>query len=324
MRTGARSSTSPGRGHELRLRISLPLFRRLQPYSRWDHSLGTALIVWHFTGNAAQAAAGLLHDIATPVFAHVVDFMNGDYLAQESTEAGTRELIDGSPELQAILSANGLCTEDVCDYHRFPVADNPSPRLCADRLEYTLGNLINYRFCTAVEARRFYGDVRLGEDEDGRPELVFRSRETAEAFALHALRCAMVYAGDEDRYAMQRLAELLRSALDLGVLTADDLLTTEPAVIGRLRGDSRTAPLWAGFGALGQVIRSEAPDPSGEWRQVFAKKRFIDPMVAGQGRVSRLSPAFADALARFLSGRQDVWLRGRPLPLPDRRGGARS
>jgi HD superfamily phosphohydrolase len=66
-----------------------PRFRRLAPYSRFRHSVGVGLIVWHFTGDAAQAAAGLLHDVSTPVFAHVVDFLNGDHLTQTSTERGT-------------------------------------------------------------------------------------------------------------------------------------------------------------------------------------------------------------------------------------------
>ena len=34
--------------------------------------------------------AALLHDIATPVFAHVIDFLNNDYEKQESTEAETK------------------------------------------------------------------------------------------------------------------------------------------------------------------------------------------------------------------------------------------
>ena len=41
-------------------------FRRLRPYSRLEHSLGAARIVWHFTGDRIQSAATLFHDIAAP------------------------------------------------------------------------------------------------------------------------------------------------------------------------------------------------------------------------------------------------------------------
>ena len=66
---------------------SFPRFAGLKPYSRFDHSVGVGSIAWHFTHDKKQAVAGLLHDVATPVFAHVVDFMRGDYLVQEATEA---------------------------------------------------------------------------------------------------------------------------------------------------------------------------------------------------------------------------------------------
>ena len=126
-------------------------FAGLKPYSRFDHSLGVALIVWHFTHDGQQAVAGLLHDVASPVFAHVVDFLRGDYLVQESTEDGTRAIIEADATLQRALTSFGLKTDGVCDYHIYPIADNDSPRLSADRLEYTLGNLLNYRIRTPDE-----------------------------------------------------------------------------------------------------------------------------------------------------------------------------
>ena len=83
-----------------------PPFVHSTPYSRYEHSLGVALIVWHFTGNRAQAAAGLLHDAATPTFAHVVDFLLGDHLRQEATEAGTHDVLAASaPRLVCVGSA---------------------------------------------------------------------------------------------------------------------------------------------------------------------------------------------------------------------------
>lgn len=122
---------------------SFPVYKDIGPYSRYGHSVGTALIVWHFTQDRRQAVAGLLHDISTPVFAHVVDFLNGDHLSQESTEEKTRDFIVGSGEIMTLLDKYGLAVDEVFDYHRYPVADNDAPRLSADRLEYTLSNLLN-------------------------------------------------------------------------------------------------------------------------------------------------------------------------------------
>ena len=82
---------------------AFPRFRRLRPYSRFSHSMGVGLIVWHFTGDPAQAVAGALHDIATPVFAHVVDFLRGDHLRQEATEERTADIFAQSAGIQAVL-----------------------------------------------------------------------------------------------------------------------------------------------------------------------------------------------------------------------------
>lgn len=289
---------------------SFPRFRGLRPYSRFDHSMGVALIVWHFTGDRAQALAGLLHDVATPVFAHVVDFMRGDYLRQEATEAGTEAMIAFSAPLRSVLAEYGLTTGDVCDYHHYPIADNAAPRLSADRLEYTLGNCVNYGVCGAEDVKRFYGDLTVGAGEDGREELVFRDRAVAGEFALAALECAKIYVSDADRYAMQRLSEILRAALEFGVIGEADLHATEPAVIEKLRSDARTAALWDAFAALGRIVASDRPGAGDGWRRIAAKKRYIDPLVLGEGRLSRLCPAFSDRLDAFLNAGQEEWILG--------------
>ena len=289
---------------------SFPRFAGLQPYSRFDHSVGAALIVWHFTQDEKQAAAALLHDVATPVFAHVVDFLKGDYLVQESTEDGTRAAIEADETLQRALKAHGLTTDDVCDYHRYPIADNDSPRLSADRLEYTLGNLINYRIRTPEEVRAFYADLSVGTNKDGAPELTFSDAKLAEDFAFASLVCSKIYVSDEDRYAMQMLSELLRDAIALGVLSEADLYTTEPQVIGKLLGDERTAAAWQRFRAYRSMRRAAEPAGEGQWRRIAAKKRYIDPLIAGVGRVSSYSEAFAAAVKTFRSDPQMDWIAG--------------
>ena len=287
-----------------------PLFAEIGPYSRFDHSLGAALIVWHFTGEEKQALAVLFHDIATPVFAHVVDFLDGDHLTQSSTERGTAEIVAGSAEIRALLGELGLAAEDVSDYHRYPIADNDSPALSADRLEYTLGNLVNYGFGDLDTVQTFYEDLTVGNNESGTPELVFRTPSIAAAFTKAALRCARVYVADEDRFAMETLAQLLRAALDRGVLIRDDLRKTEPFVIAKLRADAVCAPLWERFCAYAHVLRAETKPDSGFWVRVNAKKRWIDPLAAERGRVSQWDAEAQTQITDFLTLDFSHWLSG--------------
>ena len=100
---------------------SFPRFRDLAPYSRYAHSVGVGRITWRFTGSARQAMAALCHDIATPCFAHAIDFLNGDHLSQESTEAGTEAFIAADPALCDALAIWGYTVQEE-DYEKLSTA----------------------------------------------------------------------------------------------------------------------------------------------------------------------------------------------------------
>lgn len=274
---------------------SFPLFRRIHaPYSRFDHSVGVALLVWRFTGDIRQALAGLFHDIATPCFAHVVDFMLGDSMTQEATEDGTGTAIAQSEGIRALLRAHGLSTGDVADYHRYPIADNDSPRLSADRLEYTLGNLVNYGFVTRDRAKWMLDALTVLRDEKGQTELGFTGMEEAVAFANGAMEMGRIYVSEPDRFSMQMLAALLAEARDAGVITMSDLWRDEPYLIDKLCRDARFAEEWRRYRRYRGIIHGEGGIV------VHAKKRFIDPLVQGRGRVSRLDADFKNRMDAFL------------------------
>ena len=278
-------------------------------YTRFEHSVGVALIVWHFTHDPKQAIAGLFHDISTPAFAHVVDFLNGDHLTQESTEAPTAEMIDNSPEIQAILSGLTLATADVSDYHLYPIADNASPQLSADRLEYTFGKFIQYGVCGMDDIERFYNALSAGTNEHGHPEIIFQTPEIAEEFALRSMKCSYVYVSDSDRFTMQYLAELLKFAMQGGhPLTMDDLYTTEERVIGKLKKCQITDNMWYTYTRIKAVQRTSKPVPDTFCVKVNAKRRYLDPYVKGVARVAEYSRKYRTEVNQFLAVSFDEWL----------------
>ena len=248
----------------------------------------------------AQTLAGLFHDIATPVFAHTVDFLYGDYMAQEHTEGRTGELIRGSEGITRLLDKYNIAPDAVTDYHIYPVADNDSPRLSADRLEYTLGNLAAYTGRTAAELQAYYDDLCVAVNEHGETELSFTDAGTAYRFAHDALEMSRIYVSDEDRYAMQMLSELLGRAIKKGVLSAAELYLTEETVIEKLMSDAETAGLWRGYCALHEIVTDRETFHDGAWRVIGAKKRRIDPFVRGAGRLSEINAQFAGEIKDFM------------------------
>lgn len=278
-------------------------------YTRFEHSVGVALIVWHFTQDAKQAVAGLFHDISTPAFAHVVDFLNGDHLTQESTESRTAEMIDHSPEIQAILTELNLTTADVCDYHLYPVADNASPQLSADRLEYTFGNFIQYGVCGIDEIESYYRHLILGINECGQQEIIFWDPVVAQQFAHCSMKNSYIYISDSDRFTMQYLAELLKFAMQGGhPLTMDDLYTTEERVIRKLEKCQLTDNAWYTYTKIKGVQRTASRVPDTFCVKVNAKRRYLDPYVKGVGRMTEVSECYRAEVNQFLAVSFDEWL----------------
>lgn len=286
---------------------SFPMFKGLKPYSRYDHSVGCALIVWHFTHDVRQTIAALLHDIATPTFAHVIDFLNGDHIKQESTERGTAEIIEHSAEIMKALARLEVTPEEVVDYHQYPIADNDSPHLSADRLEYTLSNMIHYHIAPIDSVKAWYDSLVVGQNEAGAQELMFTDTATAEGFTQAALRTSYIYIADEDRFAMQTLAELLKKHITRGILTKADLYQTESHVITLLNRDPEARQDWQHYQSL-HLIHAGSTHPQA--KTIRSKKRHINPYVEGQGRIATLSPTFADALHQFLTTSLDKPLWG--------------
>lgn len=294
---------------------SSPLAKKLHRYSRLDHSIGAALIVWHFTQSPRQTCAALFHDISTPCFAHTIDFMLGDYSRQEATEGRTEQVIRSSKELTGILRKYGISVSDVTNYHLYPIADNDSPRLSSDRLEYTCSNTINYCIGGREDVVRFFTDIVRSVNEFNEEELAFSHPEQALEFALSSLKCSRVYSCDTDRYTMQMLAELVKKAIDEGLFSLEELNTlTEDVILQRFASDKTFSALWSNYCSLeGTRCSKDLPDGlsednPGQWRKLTVKKRFIDPYVAGCGRVSELYPQYRAEVDSFLSESMDYWI----------------
>ena len=284
---------------------SFPLFCSIAPYSRGEHSLSCARLALHFGLSPAAVISCLFHDCATPVFSHSVDFLHGDYMCQESTEERTYALICQDREVQTILNSLGLSSSDVADYHRYPLADNPSPKLSCDRLEYTLGNILNYGFADFDTVHSFLLDLVVNETQD---ELVFQNRDMAVSFAFLSLQCSRVYTSDPDRYAMEYTARLLRKSLQQSVFVEDDFFClNESDAIERLVKSS-LRPSWYHFTRLNMIQRTDHPQEG--YYKINAKHRYIDPMVQGQGRVSQLETAYQACLQEYLNETYDYYIKG--------------
>ena len=267
------------------------VYRHRYFFSRLDHSLGVALIVWRFTRDRAQAIAGLLHDISCPVFSHSVDFMNGDALTQSSTEAHTRRIIARSAHIMALLARDNIPLDAVADYHIYPIADNHSPRLCADRLEYTLSTMLVWHGGWGLtDIAAIMDDLTVLTAHDCSLELGFASLDSATHFTQGACAIGIAFQRNDNKLSLNMLGDILSMALSTGTLTAEELYTlTEAQAIAAIES-SEDEPLraaWRNYTHLRDVYGADQRPSGGYSVCVEAKRRYINTLVMHAGGAAR-------------------------------------
>ena len=270
-------------------------------FSSLDHSVAVALIVWHFTHDKKQTLSGLFHDIATPVFKHCVDFLNGDYMTQESTEDLTSKIIGSSKEIMDLLKRDNIKLEEVDDYHIYPVADNDTPKLSADRLEYSLSNaLLTYKLSNIDDIKKIYNDVILDKDEEGTLELSFKSKVTALEFVKITSKLSIIYRDDKTRYSMQLLADIIKKLNEDGLITKKDLYNKKESEIIEIIENSKYKEIFNIWKNAKNIKVSKEKPENVYFVHHGAKIRYIDPLV-NKKRISSISEEAKEEIDKNLS-----------------------
>ena len=256
-------------------------------FSSLDHSVAVALIVWHFTHDKKQTLSGLFHDIATPVFKHCVDFLNGDYMTQESTEDLTTEIIKNSEEIMTLLKRDKINIEEVDNYHLYPIADNDTPKLSADRLEYSLSNaLFTYRLLNFESIKEIYGDIEIQSNEGNEIELGFKTKKIARNFVKVTSRLSVIYREDRTRYSMQLLADILKRLSNENKISKKDLYELKESDVISIIENSKYNNIFNIWKNAKKVKISKEEPKDVYYVHHGAKVRYIDPLFNGK-RISK-------------------------------------
>ncbi len=263
-------------------------------YSSLDHSVAVALIIWNFTKDKKQTLSGLFHDIATPVFKHTIDFMNKDYEKQESTEELTTKIISESKEIRALLSRDGINIDEVSDYHIYPIADNDTPRLSSDRLEYTLSNGLGAteKIWKLEDIEEIYTNIVIFKNEDGIEELGFKNKEIAEKFVHTMSVLSRMYRREKTVFSMQFLADIMKKMSKRNLINIDDLYSlSEKEVIEKIENCnydniSECFNIWRNA----TKINTSDTLPINKYSVSIErmKVRYINPIVQDNGKCERI------------------------------------
>lgn len=192
--------------------------------SRFDHSVNVSLITYMLTHENNPTIAGLFHDIATPCFSHVIDYMNKDYEVQESTEEYTEQIIKSDKYLLSCLDEDNIKVEDIINFKKYYIVDNDRPKLCADRLD---GIIIPGMFWTKElsvdQVETIIKDLSIYKNEFCEDEIGFNNYTVGKKIIEVNNTIDSYCQSNEDNYMMELLSYITKLSIDNKYFSYDEL-----------------------------------------------------------------------------------------------------
>lgn len=274
-------------------------------FSRYDHCLGVMLLLRKLDASLKEQIAGLLHDVSHTAFSHVVDWVFGSQLQEDFQDSNHEKYIRNS-EIPATLQKYGFNVNEIIDMQRYSLLEQPSPSLCADRVDYALREFHDWAnpaiVPLCVESLRSY---------EGR--IIFISQQAASEFALHFLKCQTEHWGDAEtvvRYHL--LAKALRIGLDEKILTKDDLFQDDTFVLSKLEQSAhpKIIPILTALKCgITYTVTDKNPD-------IVTQKKFrhVDPEFMKEGKVFVLS-LIDKTYAALIAKHQEINQKGISIKL---------
>lgn len=192
--------------------------------SRYDHSFTVALLTYKLTKDNKKTLAALFHDIGTPCFSHVIDYMNKDYSKQESTEIFTEQIINNDKYLLECLKEDNINVDDIINFKKYSIVDNERPKLCADRLDgVILTGLFWTKNISSEDIENIINNISIYINEYNEEEIGFKNKEVAEKVLEVSKSIDLYCHSKEDNYMMELLATITRYAITKKYITYDEL-----------------------------------------------------------------------------------------------------
>ena len=274
-----------------------------EPITRFEHSLGAMLIVRRLGGSVPEQIAALLHDVSHTAFSHVIDHVLGSP-DDQSYHDEMKEAYMATTDLPEILARHAYDWTNFVAEDKFPLLEQPSPRLCADRIDYFLRDCGGLGLATQGDIDRAVGHLLVA---NGR--IVLDDLNMARWFGDTYIQADDASWSNFREVGLYELtAKAIRRGLAVNAITQDDFWQTDKVLWQKLHAHPDVE--------LQELLRLVSPETEFVWDEaaptftVSTKLRAIDPDVWLNGELRPLSTLDADFAARrsaYLSRKQGAW-----------------
>ncbi len=273
------------------------------PITRREHSIGAMLLVRRLGASLEEQLAALLHDVSHTAFSHVIDYVFHGHDSQSYHDEMKEDYLNKT-DIPVILAAYGYDWQDYLDESQYSLLEQPSPALCADRLDYFLRDGPGLGLMTAEEIQQalphlIVHDGRIGVDNTAVARWLGDTFMAADQASWANFKEVGLY---------ELTAQAIRMALDKGVLVEADIWGTDKPAWAKLRNSADPE-----LQAIVKLIRSDTNfvwDEENPDFRISTKLRTIDPDVLVDGQfqpLSTLDVEYGRRRLAYLATRSGKW-----------------
>lgn len=256
--------------------------------TRYEHSLGVMILLKKLGASVEEQIAGLLHDIPHTAFSHVIDFVFKDKDHNHEFHEKFHEKIILQSEIPTILKKFNMDINRILNEHNFPLLEKSLPDLCADRIDYTLRDMVASEGFSDKINKYISGFIVRNN------EIIVNSELIAKSFAEDYLRI------DEENWShpmevalFQILADAIKIALDEKILTEKDLFEDDLCVYTKLKNSGNRLILKK-LDMLNPNLKI-IDDPDDFHFHSRNKLRYINPkFLNSNGSINKVADIFKD------------------------------
>lgn len=273
------------------------------PITRFEHSVGAMILVRQLGGTLAEQIAALLHDVSHTAFSHVIDYVFDGHDSQGYHDEKKEEYL-ARTDIPRVLAQFGFDWRQFLHEEDFSLLEQPSPRLCADRLDYFLRDSGPLGLASSAEidfvlAHLVVVDGRIAADDIHAAQWLGNTFIACDDASWANFREVGLY---------ELTAMAIRRGLAVGAITENDFWLSDAPVWSSLHEHSDPE--------LQACLRLVSPETEFVWDEaeptfvISTKIRVIDPDVYRGGRLrplSQLDPQFTRHIQEYLARKQGKW-----------------
>lgn len=248
-------------------------------FKRYDHCVGAMNLLHILGAPIEEQVAGLLHDVSQFSFSHISDWVFGEgHKGNESYHDTHHNNFILKTEIPKILKKYRYSVKRILNEDNFPLLENHSPDICADRIDYALREL-------AYSGKKNIVSNIINNLTNLDNKIVFLNADSAALFSNAFLDLQTKHWGSKEaivRYSL--FSKAFKIAVSENLIKHDDFWDKSEEELTKILEKSGNLDI---LNILKKLEKGNLSEKTGN--RVFKKFRYVDPFVIIGNKLIKVS-----------------------------------